>query len=154
MEEKATHLNNKPKEEGQQSMGIEKVHTDMTAVELNEKAWAAFGDMRPHTHVLSKPDLNPQAVFGYMVELAMPILEAYHSDLYHDVENLQERNWENAQIFYYCFGKCGTNILDKLSTARMVQKHGREYLYKFTYTYHPRFKDVFQLTIERVLDDE
>jgi len=132
-------------------MNLEKVHSDLTAVQLNQKAKAAWSTLR---RTLYSPKQNPQYVFGYMAEIAFPILEAYHSDLYHDVENLQARNWGEAQVFYYCVGKCGTNVMDKLSDAKALQRHGRENVYKFTYTHHPKFKEIFQLTIERMPDQD
>jgi len=132
-------------------MNLGKVHTDLTAVQLNQKAKVAWSTLR---RTLYKPRQNPQYVFGYMAEIALPILEAYHSDLYRDVENLQTRNWEEAQLFYYCVGKNGTNVMDKLSDAEALQRHGRENVYKFTYTHHPKFKEIFQLVIERMPSQE
>lgn len=128
-------------------MNLEKVHSDLTADQLNQKAMAAWSTLR---RTLYSPRQNPQYVFGYMAEIAFPILEGFHSDLYHDVENLQTRNWEEAQVFYYCVGKNGTNVMDKLSDAESLQRNGRENVYKFTYTHHLKFKEIFQLLIERM----
>lgn len=93
-----------------------------------------------------------QFVFGTMVEIATPILEAYHSDLFHDVVELQKRDWTQPMIFYYCVGKCGTNIVDTLSDAKNLQKHGRENVYVFTYSYHPKLKRCFQLAVVKTTD--
>jgi len=128
-------------------MNLQKVHSDLTADQLNKKRWDAW---TPKRRTLYKPHQNPQYVFGCMAEIAFPILEAYHSDLYHDAENLQARNWKEAQVFYYCVGKNGTNVADKLSDAEALQGYGRENVYKFTYTHHPKFKEIFQLVIERM----
>jgi len=126
---------------------LEKVHSDLTAVQLNE---LAFNFWSRKEHTLFNLDITPQTIFGYMVELALPIVESYFSDLYHDVEEIQRRDWSNPQIFYYCIGPCGTNMVDNRTEAEMYQGHGRETAYKMTYTYHPKYKKAFQLIIERL----
>lgn len=47
-------------------------------------------------------------LFGHMVKLSQPLLQHYHSDLYHDAIQIAKTEWSN--IFYYAANDCGTDI--------------------------------------------
>jgi hypothetical protein len=59
----------------------------------------------------------PRAIiFEKMMELALPIVKSYRSDLYHDaifLENLENR----PTVFYYMIRETGTTITDAPYTA-------------------------------------
>lgn len=129
-------------------MSLEKVYTDLSPAQREAQSPPAPFFTRLQTFYPNQAKgATAQFVFGVMVEIATPILEAYHSDLFHDVENLQERDWSKAQVFYYCVGHCGTNIVDRLWEAYSLQRHGREHIYMFNFTNHTTMKGCFQLSV-------
>lgn len=128
-------------------METEKVYTDLSPAQREAQARPAFFTRLQTFYPKQDKNMTAQFVFGAMVEIATPILEAYHSDLFHDVENLQGRDWKYAQVFYYCVGKCGTNIMDKTWEAYSLQRHGREHIYMFNYAKHPTMKGCFLLSV-------
>lgn len=60
-------------------------------------------------------------VFGELVKLALPVLQAYHSDLYHDATWLQA-NLKGVELtFFFGFDESGTNI--GFTTTYITRKH-------------------------------
>lgn len=55
------------------------------------------------------PDTARAKLFGVMVQLATPLIEHYHGDLYRDAEWVRTYVTEPT-TFYYGAGKFGTNI--------------------------------------------
>jgi hypothetical protein len=133
-------------------VNLEKVYTDLSPEQRKAQTVPQpTGFTRLQTfYDKQDKDMTAQFVFGTMVEIATPILEAYHSDLYHDAIELKGRDWRKEQIFLYCVGKCGTNIVEKLTEAETLKKHGRENVFAFNYTRHPSLKKCFQLEVVKV----
>jgi len=133
-------------------MNLEKVYTDLSPAQREARRQPAYFTRLQTFYPKQDKNMTAQFVFGTMVEIAIPILKSYHSDLFHDVEELQKRNWKKTQTFFYCVGPCGTQIVDKLSDAKMLQGYGREHTYMFRYVSHPTLKGCFQLIVEEVRD--
>jgi hypothetical protein len=56
-------------------------------------------------------------LFGEMVKRALPVVEHYHSDLFHDAEWLRE-NVTGPTWFFWVVRQCGTDI-GQLATLRV-----------------------------------
>jgi len=132
-------------------MEIEKVHTDLTAEQLNQNA------KQKELHKGLKLTLhgtdNPALIFAHLVNVAMPILEAFHSDLYYDAMYLKEADLTKEQIFFYLVGKNGTTWADNYAQAISLSQHGRPHIFRLTYKKSAEYKyskDVFTLTLKKV----
>ena len=132
-------------------MEIEKVHTDLTAEQLNQNA------KQKELHKGLKETLhgtdNPALIFAHLVSIATPILEAFHSDLYYDAMYLQAADLTKEQTFFYLVGKNGTTWADNYAQAISLSQHGRPHIFRITYkkaTEYKYSKDVFTLTVKKV----
>ncbi len=132
-------------------MNIEKVHSDLTAEQLNQNA------KQKELHKGLKETLhgtdNPALIFAHLVSIATPILEAFHSDLYYDAMYLQAADLTKEQTFFYLVGKNGTTWADNYEQAISLSQHGREHIFRITYkksTEYKYSKDVFTLTVKKV----
>ena len=106
----------------------------------------------PNETTVHRADQAPQQVFGLLAQIAMKHVEAYFSDLYHDVTNINLRDWTKPQTFFYAVGDCGTDMNSDYAGIMLRVKSGRPNLYKITYAYHPRLKDSFTLKAVVVYD--
>lgn len=85
-----------------------------------------------------------QRTFGHLVRLALPYIEHYHSDLYHDAKWL-EKYLTPGEPFYYGVDAWGTDI----GTDRnLVEAFNRENLWKITV--ENKNGGAWYITIERV----
>ncbi len=75
---------------------------------------------------------EPQYIFGELMRVAIPIVEAYHSDFYHDAIKVRE-NFNLTNTFFYYVGKCGTYLLTEHNA--MYGCHGREHWFAIAKTY-------------------
>lgn len=85
-------------------------------------------------------------LFGEMVALAQPVVDEYHSDLYHDVHWIDEHvNGETA--FWFAVRTSGTHVGDMAKIAAEAGSPGLV-LYRLTLTCDER--NMWHLTVETV----
>lgn len=56
-------------------------------------------------------------VFGELVKLTAPVLQAYHSDLYHDALWLSANLKGRSVTFPYSYDNCGTSLVSEPKIA-------------------------------------
>lgn len=139
-----------PRRERTTTLNLEKVHSDLTAEQLNQNAKQAVLHTEQHTQTLYDGNQNAQFIFAHLVQIAMPILEAYYSDLYHDAQYLEAADLEKPQTFFYLVGKNGTTWADNYEQAISLSKHGRPHIFRLKYAKHPRLKKAFTLKVKKV----
>jgi hypothetical protein len=88
-------------------------------------------------------------VFGYLAETAGPILEHYHSDLYHDARIIEQMvaDWDSEMPleFFWSLNNTGTSL------SRTVISNPREYMFKCALWEEKRnYGSVVLFTMERV----
>lgn len=97
-------------------------------------------------------ELHNKSYLWQLLHLATEgIIEAFHSDLYHDALYVQKMS-PQPTLFFYGVGKCGTSIYQDKTTALECRQHGRETIYKCELTYHPFIRSNRQFTVERITD--
>lgn len=70
---------------------------------------------------------NRAVLFGELVKLAVPVIKAYHSDLFHDAIWLTEHVKGPEFTFYYSIDDCGTLIGTELKLVL-----ARDHRYRIT----------------------
>lgn len=133
-------------------MNIEKVYSDLTAAQLNQRSKQKqlhkqeVDNLRPTTMYGN----DPQVIFAALVRIATPILEDFHSDLYWDVVRLQELDLTIEHTLFYLVGKNGTTWADNYAQAISLSKHGRPHIFRILYKRHDTLNKCFTFTIEKV----
>ena len=69
----------------------------------------------------------PQYIFGHLLRVASPIVEAYHCDFYRDAIEIRE-TFNITGVYYYYVGECGTYLL--LEHNSFYGQYGRRFWFK------------------------
>lgn len=89
------------------------------------------------------PTTGQARLFGELVKLATPIVEMYHSDLYHDANYIRENVVTHGDWFYYCIDDYGTHI----GQYEAILEHRKTAQYLVTLRHESQ---VWYATIERI----
>lgn len=131
-------------------MVIEKVHSDLTAEQLNQNAKQKelHKGLRETLHGTD----NQALIFAHLVSIATPILKSFHSDLYYDALYLQAADLTKEQTFFYLVGENGTTWADDYAQAITLSQHSRPHIFRLTYKKDTEYKYavVFTLTVKKV----
>lgn len=79
--------------------------------------------------IIKIPDYQwqPQYIFGHLLRVASPIVQAYQCDLYHDAMKLRG-TFAITDVYYYYVGECGTFLLTEANN--MYGTSGRPFWFK------------------------
>lgn len=74
------------------------------------------------------------AIFGRLIKMTAPVIEAYHGDLFHDAVQLHDvlLNWDQTGHlqYRYAFDNCGTWLVPKNDPE--VESFSRDYMVDIT----------------------
>lgn len=128
-------------------MEIEKVHTDLTAEQLNQNA------KQKELHKGLKETFhgtdNAALIFAHLLDIARPILKSFHSDMYHDAMYLQAADLTKEQVFFFLVGENGTTWADNYAQAISLSQCNRPHIFRLSYKKHPSMKNAFILTVKK-----